>query len=151
MGLDMYLTKRTYVGAKYDHRNVEGNINITIDGKPVDIDFKKISTISEEIGYWRKANQIHNWFVNNVQGGVDDCGEYYVQLEKLEELLETCKKVKEISELAEELLPTTLRFFFGDTSYGEYYMEDIDYTIEILTDVLKGNNDTCDIYYGSSW
>ncbi len=37
-----------------------------------------------EVGYWRKANQIHNWFVKNVQGGVDDCGYYGVTKEKLE-------------------------------------------------------------------
>ena len=28
----------------------------------------------EEVGYWRKANAIHGWFVRNVQNGKDDCG-----------------------------------------------------------------------------
>lgn len=54
-----------------------------------------------EVGYWRKANQIHNWFVKNVQGGVDDCGYYGVTKEKLEELLSTCKKVKESIKLVD--------------------------------------------------
>ena len=31
------------------------------------------SRIIEQVGYWRKANQIHNWFVENVQDGEDDC------------------------------------------------------------------------------
>lgn len=27
----------------------------------------------KEIAYWRKANAIHRWFVDNVQNGTDDC------------------------------------------------------------------------------
>ena len=52
--------------------------------------------IIERVGYWRKANQIHNWFVNRVQDGIDDC-EYHHECTKeiLEELLATCKKVLE--------------------------------------------------------
>ena len=29
--------------------------------------------IMEMVGYWRKQNAIHNWFVENVQDGIDDC------------------------------------------------------------------------------
>ena len=50
--------------------------------------------IIEEVGYWRKANQIHNWFIENVQDGEDDC-RYHNECTKeiLEELLDTCEKV----------------------------------------------------------
>lgn len=46
-----------------------------------------------DIGYWRKANAIHNWFVENVQEGEDNCQEYEVSREKMEELLDTVNKV----------------------------------------------------------
>ena len=36
--------------------------------------------------YWRKANQIHNWMVNNVQDGNDDCGLYEVSIDHILEL-----------------------------------------------------------------
>lgn len=50
--------------------------------------------IMEEVGYWRKANHIHNWFVEHIQDGVDDC-DYHreVRKEDLEELLDICQKV----------------------------------------------------------
>jgi len=50
--------------------------------------------IHEEVGYWRKANHIHAWFVNNVQDGVDDC-RYHNEVTKelLEELRDTCIEV----------------------------------------------------------
>ena len=46
-----------------------------------------------EVGFWRKANHIHNWFVVNCQDGVDECQETEISKENLEELLSICKKV----------------------------------------------------------
>lgn len=50
-------------------------------------------TIFQMITSWRKANHIHQWFVDNVQDGNDDCGMYEVTKEQLEVLLWTCKAV----------------------------------------------------------
>ena len=49
--------------------------------------------IKDNVAYWRKANQIHNWFVKNVQNGIDDCGDYLLTKEDVEELLHTTKLV----------------------------------------------------------
>lgn len=58
-------------------------------------------TIIETIADWRKANHIHQWFVDNVQDGVDDCGTYEVTEEQLEELLDVCKRVLAASKLVD--------------------------------------------------
>lgn len=52
--------------------------------------------IMEEVGYWRKANAVHQWFVDHVQGGVDDC-EYHdeVTKEQVEELRDLCVDIVE--------------------------------------------------------
>lgn len=55
---------------------------------------KKEEITFKEVAYWRKANQIHKWFVDNIQNGVDDCDNYQVSKENLEELLNICKQVK---------------------------------------------------------
>ena len=51
-------------------------------------------SIMKQVGYWRKANEIHNFFIENVQDGEDDC-EYHNECtrEILEDLLHTCKTV----------------------------------------------------------
>lgn len=109
--------------------------------------------ISEEVGYWRKANQIHNWFVENIQDGEDDCNFHKeVTKEDLEKLRDVCHEVLCNHDLAEVLLPSTSGFFFGSTEYDEYYFEDIQNTIDIITKVLETTDfATQMLYYISSW
>ena len=150
MGLDMYLDKRTYV-RKWDHidETKQYNVEVTRGGEPTNIDPKKVKYIIEEAGYWRKANQIHRWFVENVQEGKDDCGDYYVSRTDMETLLDLCKQVKADHSLAESLLPSASGFFFGATDYDEWYYEDIKNTIKILESGLE--DEQSDYYYSSSW
>lgn len=165
MGLDMYLTKRTYVGGNYKHNEVAGSISITKGGKLLNIDLKRVSYISEEVGYWRKANQIHKWFVDNCGDGRDECQDMDVSEEQLRNLLKTCKEIIEKCpleveqdkkvitnpEIAGELLPTASGFFFGSTEYDEYYFGDIQETVEIIENLLEEGIENADIVYRASW
>jgi len=148
MGLDMYLYRKTYV-KNWDHNPTKWEVTVTKDNKLTHIDPKKITYIIEEAGYWRKANSIHKWFVNNVQKGNDDCGEYYVSKDKLQELLSLCNTVLDNPEHSSSVLPTTSGFFFGSTEYDHYYLEDIKYTAEMLEECI--NDDEAGYYYSSSW
>lgn len=148
MGLDMYLTKHIYVGAEYKHRRVKGIIDISVGDEKLPINFSKVTEIIEKVGYWRKANHIHAWFVKNVQDGKDDCGNYYVSTEKMQELPSVVNQVLGNHNLAEELLPTQDGFFFGGTSYDDYYFSDLEYTKEVMEEALKSSDD---FYYHSSW
>jgi hypothetical protein len=118
------------------------------------LDMMLIHNVEEwnEVGYWRKANAIHRWFVDNVQGGVDDCGEYKVTKEQLIQLHNTCNDVLADPNLAEQLLPTQPGFFFGGTEYNDGYMYDLQNTMEIIDNILE-YKEYCldDLYYSSSW
>jgi hypothetical protein len=70
MGLDMYLSKK----------------------------LRGTKTV-EEVAYWRKANQIHRWFVEHVQRGTDDCRKHYAPRKRLKELLDTVNSVLQASHL----------------------------------------------------
>ena len=105
--------------------------------------------VREEIGYWRKTNQIHNWFVENIQRGIDNCAEYYVDKSDLEELKEICERVLEDKSLGEELLPTEDGFFFGSTDYDDWYFSELERTIQICDWAL--NQDYDYFTYESSW
>lgn len=161
MGLDMYLSKKTYV-KQWDHQSAEEKFEVTVTkggNEYESIKSSRVKYIEEEVAYWRKANQIHNWFVQNVQEGEDNCKEYYVDVDDMMNLLDVCKQVKADSSKAETLLPPQSGFFFGGTEIDEYYMQDIDYTIEVLEGLLKETYKTKDgkeyfsgeFYYQSSW
>lgn len=95
MGLDMYLTKETYV-KNWDHMQPPERHEVIVKkGGEVLTSIKpeRVSYVKEQVAYWRKANQIHNWFVKNVQEGEDDCGEYDVSREQLAQLVAACKQV----------------------------------------------------------
>lgn len=130
MGLDMYL-----FGVKE-----ESNMH--------NYDIGKVST-QIEIGYWRKASQIHRWFVKNVQKGVDNGATYYVSRENLKTLKNLSEEVLIEPKRAEVLLPLSDGFFFGNTGYDEKYFHNIQKTIEICRYALEKNFDY--FVYQSSW
>lgn len=78
--------------------------------------------IMEQVGYWRKANQIHNWFVDNIQDGVDDC-DYHREVteEDLKELLALCEKIKEIAVM--ESAPVVSGYSYKDGKKVPMYEE----------------------------
>jgi hypothetical protein len=92
------------------------------------------ASVQVTCAYWRKANQIHNWFVANIQQGIDNCREYYVSQNQLKQLLDICEK--SLKERNPNLLPPTEGFFFGGTDIDQYYWKDIKDTIEQLNRIL---------------
>ena len=154
MGLDMYLSKRTYV-KNWEHMgpDKQNKITLTTGGQNNrSIKTNRISDVIEEVMYWRKANAIHAWFVENVQEGVDDCKEYWVGVDKLQELIDLCSKVVETKDAT--LLPPQTGFFFGSQEVDDWYFIDLADTIKTLTEDLEHHRNTNargDYYYQSSW
>lgn len=158
MGLDMYLNRRSYV-KNWDHFKPSDKHKIQVKkGGKIREDIKpdRISYIIEQVGYWRKFNALHKWFVDNVQNGEDDCKEYYVPQSKLQELKTTLIEVKRGKgklvnnvPVAQAMLPTADGFFFGGVDYDDYYYEMIDRTLELLDEVIADSSG--EYYYSASW
>ena len=147
MGLDMYLNAERYL---WSHVDVDTQLSENIGqlvGLPAD---GRIKTITVEAGYWRKANQIHHWFVQNVQDGEDDCRSAYVSQEKLTELRELCQRAIDNPEQAHLILPRTEGFFFGNKEYDQWYFEQLKDTIEVIDNALA-MPEQWDFNYCSSW
>lgn len=178
MGLDMYLYKKRYT-KNWDHTAPKDRWEITIKQGDQPATIINPTFIYEEVGYWRKANHIHKWFVDHVQDGNDDGLYHYVDPEQLEELLKIVQTLLESSkmvpqlftddgqwidpatklpdgrqlldvELAQKLLPTQEGFFFGATEYGMWYLHDLRETEQILTKALA-EAEGVDFEYHASW
>lgn len=145
MGLDMYLSKKTYV-KQWSHQTPEETfeVNVTKGGKPYEgIQSDRVSYVTEELMYWRKVNQIHGWFCNNTSQITEEIL-YSVTTEDLRNLLETCHKVLGILENAGK---TSMAVSTG-WSNGEKIMEDIEVydCMEEIEDLLPP---TRGFFYGS--
>lgn len=191
MGLDMFLWKmkkqqgKTFnevleLKRKFDNEEIikEQLRPYIFHTKLENINYE-YDSLFKEVYYWRKANFIHQWFVDNIQDGIDDCGDYRVTQKDIQLLIETLEKVylsldgkemitkkvkdgtieyeekvfkEEDLEKAKELLPTQEGFFFGGIEYDEYYFEQIKDTLNDLQ-ILDRSFDFENNYliYGSSW
>jgi len=144
MSLEMYLNKRTYVGCGRNELKITA-----IKGR---VDVARIKYVVEVVAYWRKANAIHQWFVDNVQNAEDDCKLYAVSSGQLKTLLELCEQVLKAPDKAPILLPTQEGFLFGSTEYDNRYFQNVDYTVEVLKSELSEDADESQEYeYQSSW
>jgi hypothetical protein len=150
MGLDMYLKARSSVNA-YDSEDSEQK---ALQQVPFIADTgMMVNGIEYRVMYWRKANAIHKWFVDNVQDGVDDCGEYEVSVTDLQALRDTCLEVLREKGRAGELLPPSAGFFFGTTDITDYYFDDLRDTGEAMDRALAlaQRDRWISFTYQSSW
>ena len=134
MGLDMYLNARRYLW------HSEAELADKISENFPELGDKRVKEITVEAAYWRKSNQIHKWFVDNVQEGVDDCNGYEVSRDQLKELLDLIDIVLSDRKKAGALLPIQQGFFFGSDQYDDYYFDDLEHTKTMLTPLLDEEN-----------
>ena len=135
MGLDMYLEKRK----QYRENDPEYN--------------KLVDKSREEVMYWRKANQVREWFVRNAGLEVNsDCEVIEISEDQLEQLYDDCNKVIKNPKLASEVMPTSSGFFFGSTEYNERYFDQLKETMDSIQRIFDTTDfDTEVIEYTEWW
>lgn len=108
--------------------------------------------------YWRKANAIHGWFVENCQDGIDECQESPVHVEQLAALRSACASAITAYEAgdfdaAEEAMTPVGGFFFGSTEIGEWWAHDVARTITEIERLVNLAIETggVEFTYRSSW
>jgi len=149
MGLDMFFSAKK-------HSDNETRTEVKKIAKGFCEEWE-VREIVYEVLYLRKANAIHDWFVENVQDGEDDCKEYHVPHSKIVDLYDIICEVLKNRERASELLPTTNGFFFGSTEYDEWYFDGLEYTqkvFEPIVEAIKAEDMMIYdfvFYYRSSW
>lgn len=143
MGLDSYLVASKFYWTHETHSLTDPDLPEGYQPQ-----YLKVKVV-----YWWKANHIRQWFVDNVQGGEDNCQDYFVSRKQLVTLVDTCKQVlTDPAKLAPELLPTQPGFFFGSTDYGEYYVYQLQQTIDQIEKALAAFDEKIwDFEYRSSW
>lgn len=162
MGLDMYLYAKKFVaGTTWEQGENGGYKAVTVPEFQTVLDAAGLTladvradlpsvTLDFTVAYWRKANAIHNWFVNTCADGVDNCQPAWVSRDALEELRDTVAEVLETKDTA--LLPPQDGFFFGSTEIDEWYWKDLEETLDTLNSILSNPKfKDWDFEYQASW
>ena len=133
--------------------------------------------VKQKVGYWRKANAIHNWVVSNCANGEDNCQEVHLSRDQLESLRNDCvialanpdRKYEITNNKVFYLLCDYLNslnqklnadqyenpvqpaegFFFGDTELDDFYYWQLEYTIDLITSLLEHAD--LEFSYRASW
>ncbi len=165
----MYLTAKKYLSSwQHNGDDLAKVFKETLEAAGIDLDMvdqgSPSGSLEFHIGYWRKANAIHNWFVQYVQGGEDECNPHGVSLEQLVTLKKLCQKIlkkrnnENVKKLVEDELPPSAGFFFGSTAVDEYYFHDLEHTVEVIerceklsAKPKKKGDYGWDFEYQSSW
>ncbi|WP_449426856.1 hypothetical protein [Rhodanobacter umsongensis] len=150
MGLDMYLEAKRYV-APYDAQTepMRRAIGAAIGYVPPkekpgeDASLLEVSGVTVRVGYWRKFDALHQWFVSNVQQGCDDCRAAFVSADILIELEEQLEQVGDDPASASE--------YFTADSDETLEEDDVDYTLKVLHHAKRLQMQGWDIYYRASW
>jgi len=138
MGLDMYLNAERFLWTSFGGKGDDELKKFIATALGFSGDrIKDVQYVKFEAAYWRKDNHIHRWFVENVQGGDDNCEEYDVSREQLTRLIDVCKSITSDHGKAPYLLPPQPGFFFGSYDYDDSYLDGVSETIEMVERALK--------------
>lgn len=156
MGLDMFLRKTKRTNHSLSELNTLDRYDLTPDNEDIkeflplyESEFGYVS-IFKEVAYWRKFNALHNWFVTNVQIGIDDCGMYEVTRDHIIDLVDTLFLVIEEKDPT-DFMPV-VGFFFGSTELDEYYWEQVENTRDKMYRLLNDFDwENERLFYCSSW
>lgn len=155
MGLDMYINRVNRTNHTIDEMET-----INRDAAPerpevapflplYKYSFGDFYSIFHEVCYWRKFNALHNWFVNNVQNGVDNCQSYELTKKHIESCLDVLRIVDKTKDAS--LLEPKSGFFFGSVNVDEYYFTDVKNSIEKLENLLDEDWEKNRFFYLASW
>lgn len=174
MGLDMYLYAKKYIGDE----SVDAISKLANTTNLPTPEWSKSISVEKLVGYWRKANAIHGWFVDEIGNGVDECQVMFIDRERLEKLRNDCivalanpsreyqiedQKVvyllcDYLNSLETPIDPATYEspinptdgFFFGGSERDDYYYFQLEYTINLVSSLLE-LDDSYSFNYQASW
>ena len=162
MGLDMYLYAKNYVSGTEWFKDENGDTQSKMSEafstmlssaglSPDDLQTDYPSAqLTIQVGYWRKVNSVHQWFVDNCGDGDDNCRPYSVDRADLHLLLRAVDEVLETRD--HNLLPPQSGFFFGSTEIDEYYWSDLEGTRKMLKALLDNPKlNDWEFEYHASW
>ena len=95
MGLDIYLSKKTFIGAMFRSSEVNGTINITKHGKQIPIKLQRVSYVIEDIYHGNKTHWLHSWLNHELPEMLGNAEEREIDCDVMDHLHRVCIEILE--------------------------------------------------------
>ena len=93
MGLDIYLSKKTFIGAMFRSSDVGGTISLTKRGKQIPIKTERLAYVVEDIFHGRKTYWLQEWLNQELPENLTNAVEQEIGDDVLARLHEACTEV----------------------------------------------------------
>ena len=93
MGLDIYLSKKTFIGAMFRSSEVSGIISLTKRGKQIPIKLQRIAYVIEDIYHGSKTYWLHNWLNHELPEALGNAEEREIGYELVSRLHRVCIEI----------------------------------------------------------
>ena len=93
MGLDIYLSKKIFIGAMFKSCGITGEIRLFKRGKKIPINLDRVSYVIEDIYHGSKTHWLHEWLSRELTDGMENAEEYELSKDVIDRLHHACIEV----------------------------------------------------------
>ena len=93
MGLDIYLSKKTFIGAMFKSREITGTISLFIRGKKIPIELQRVAFVIEDIYHGSKTHWLYHWLDMELPECLGNAEEQEISKEVMDRLHDACEEV----------------------------------------------------------
>ena len=93
MGLDIYFSKKTFIGAMFNATGVSGIISLTKRGKKIPIELRRVTYVIEDIYHGHKTHWLHDWLNLELADVLNNSEERRISEELMDRLHRACIEV----------------------------------------------------------
>ena len=154
MGLDIYLSKKTFIGAMFRSSEVNGTINITKHGKQIPIKLQRVAYVIEDIYHGNKTHWLHSWLNRELPEVLGNAEEREIDGDVMDRLHRVCieilahRNIPDLRVICREKLHCDLNPEIGKEAL-EYFLDEVE-ELATATDPSEKTNDAV-FYVSASW
>ena len=154
MGLDIYISKKTFIGAMFHASGVDGIISLTKRGKQIPIKLRRVAYVIEDIYHGHKTHWLHNWLNHELPEVLGNAEEREISEDVMDRLYRVCieilahRKIPDLRVICREKLHCDLNPEIGKEAL-ELFLDEVE-ELATATDPSEQTDDAVFIV-SASW
>ena len=93
MGLDIYLSKKTFIGAMYDSCGISGAVSLFKRGRKIPIELRRLAYVIEDVYQGRGAYWLLEWLNHELPDALANTQEREIDEAVMDRLHQACAEV----------------------------------------------------------